>query len=338
MMIGWLCAAAAACGGGSAGRGAETAAGAAPETATAPAAGAAQDPAAGAGTAPAAGPVERPKGPMTLAEAQRYLLALINRDRAAAKLPPVAWDETAALAGKRHAEDMARSGFTGHWGTDGSVPEERYTAEGGEGLVMENAGCLGDAVKRELDPDPRFTAESVERVQAAFMAEVPPHDGHKRNILTPWHTHVGVGLARPRDVDVACMAQEFIDHYGAYDALPKKARVGDLIEISGEVKSPATIAGVGLSRVDFGKPRKPKDLLKAAGYPIPKPYVTYFPKGYKTPIPLEVTGNRFRIKAPLSDGGKPGLYGVSVWITLPGSSELRIVSLRTIAVEKAGAK
>ncbi len=280
------------------------------------------------------GKVTRPKGLLTRAEAQQYVLALVNRDRVAEKLPPVRWDGIAAEAGQRHANDMAKLGFTGHHGSDGSVPELRYTGAGGEGLVMENAGCFGDAVARELDPDPRFTPESVERVQATFMAEKPPADGHRRNILMPGHTSLGVGLAKVKGIDVACMAQEFVDDYGRYEPVPKKAKVGDMIHVAGEVRSPASIAGVGLSRVEPGKPRKPEELLKMGGYPIPAPFVTYFPKGYKTPKPLSVAGNRFSIDVPLSDKGRPGLYGVSVWATFPGSPELRMISLRTISVEK----
>lgn len=274
------------------------------------------------------------KGLLTRAEAQKYVLELVNRDRAAHKLPPVKWDGIAAEAGMRHAADMAKLGFTGHWGSDGSVPEVRYTQAGGEGFVMENAGCFGDAEARELEADPRFTRESLERVQATFMAEKPPADGHKRNILTAAHTSLGVGLAKAKGVDVACMAQEFVQDYGRYDAIPRKAKVGDTVHIAGEVRSPATIAGVGLSRVDPGKPRKPEELLRMGGYPIPAPFVTYFPKGFKTPKPLEVTGNRFSIDVPLSDQGRPGLYGVSVWATFPGSKELRMISLRTVSVEK----
>jgi len=338
----WLFAGGLACGG------AKPPAGGAPELAVEGGGDGAPAPEDGAPTSEAGGegapspgkpaPLERPKGPLPRKEAQQYLLALINRDRAAQGLPAVAWDETAAQAARRHAEDMAHNGFTGHWGTDGSVPEERYTAAGGDGLVMENAGCLGDAVAREPDPDPRFTVDSIERVQSTFMAEVPPHDGHKRNILTRSHTSVGLGLAKPKDIDVACMAQEFVDHYGTYEVIPKKAKVGDVIRVAGEIRAPATIAGVGLSRVDAARPRKPKELVKMGGYPIPKPYVTYFPKGYKTPIPLEVAGNSFHIQVPLDDARRPGLYGVTVWVTFGSSKELRIASLRTIQVEKAGAK
>ncbi|WP_437683755.1 CAP domain-containing protein [Sorangium sp. So ce131] len=318
-----------------AGAAADTGAGAAADTGAA--AGAAAGAKAGGGGAQgAAAPPSAPGKGMTRAEAGRYVLALVNRDRAAHKLPPVVWDETAARAGRGHAEDMVRVGFTGHWGSDGSVPEQRYTGAGGEGFVMENAGCFADAVPRELDPDPRFSAESLERVHHAFMNEKPPADGHRRNVLTKSHTSLGVGLAKAKGLDIACMAQEFVDDYGSYQPLPRRAQVGEVIRVAGEIKAPAKIAGVGLSRVESGKPIPPEKLLRMGGYPIPPPYATFFPKGYKTPIPLEVNGNRFNIQVPLDDQKRPGLYGVSVWATFPGSNELKMISLRTVDVGRKG--
>ena len=69
------------------------------------------------------------------AQAQRFVLSLINRDRAKAGLSKVVLDEAASTAGLRHARDMAANGFTGHVGSDGSVPEQRYTESGGSYFV-----------------------------------------------------------------------------------------------------------------------------------------------------------------------------------------------------------
>src|SRR5262245_58824547 len=96
-------------------------------------------------------PMAAPAGPMARQEAERYILSLINQDRKAAWLNAVVWDETAAEAGRRHASDMAAHGFTAHLGTDGSVPEQRYTEAGGQDLSMENAGCFADGKTRALD-------------------------------------------------------------------------------------------------------------------------------------------------------------------------------------------
>jgi hypothetical protein len=56
----------------------------------------------------------------------------------------------------------------------------------------------------------------------------------------------------------------------------------------------------------------------------------YWPPGFQTPIPVRVTGNRFSIDVPANDGGKPGMYEVSVWATVPGSQEYVMVGLRTL--------
>lgn len=282
---------------------------------------------------PADKPFVRPSGPLTRKEAQRYVLDLVNRDRKANGLPPVRWDETAAKAGQRHTDDMARHGFTAHLGSDGSSPEQRHTDAGGVDMVMENAACFADAIERELDPDPRFTVEELERIETTFISEVPPMDGHKRNILTPWHTSLGVGLSKTKGLHIVCMAQEFTDHYGRFDPIPKKAKAGSKLRVTGSVGSPAEVAAVGIARVNKPKPMTAKELLKTYSYPVPKPYVTYFKKGFKTPIPLDVTGNAFSIEVPLSDKGLPGIYGVSVWAKVPQTPDLVMISLRTIEVD-----
>ena len=287
----------------------------------------------GNGAKDGGGPLARPSGPMSRADAQKYVLALVNKDRAAHDLPAVVWDETAAKAGQRHADDMAGHGFTAHLGSDGSVPELRYTEAGGDRMVMENVGCFADGADRTLDPDGQFMAEGLEKIEAAFMNEVPPMDGHKRNILTAWHTSFGVGLAITKGLAIPCMSQEFTDDYGEYDDIPSKATVGAKLKVKGKLHAPAKIAGVGVARVDRPRPMKPAELNKTGGYAIPKPYATYFPKGFKTPIPVEVDGDAFRIELPLSDAGKPGLYTVSVWAKLPQTKDLLMVSLRTVRVE-----
>lgn len=285
---------------------------------------------------PVTSPPGRPKGKLSQDEAARYVLALVNYDRGKSGLSPVVWDAAAAAAGNEHARDMASNGYTGHVGTDGTVPEQRYSAAGGEGMVMENAGCVGDAVARERDPNPSYSAESLEAVEKAFMDEVPPADGHKKNILTPWHTGLGVGLSKPKGFDIACMAQEFVDDYGSYAELPKTEKIGATLRIKGDMKSKAKILGVGLARIDIPTRKNPKELLKTHSYHIPKPYVNYFPKGYQTPIELQINPEQthFSIEVPLLEGKKkrPGLYEVSIWAELPGVKDPTMVSLRTITV------
>ncbi len=257
-----------------------------------------------------AGP--RPKGPLALEDAKLYVLELINADRADEGLSPVELDDTAGRAAQRHSDDMALRGFTAHIGSDGSVPEQRYSEAGGTDMAQENAACFFDAVERPLDPNPLFAVEELEKIEHAFISETPPNDGHRRNILKPIHNKVGIGLSKPKDVKEVCMAQEFVDDYGDYGKLPKKAKLGQVIKVEGEVREPMHFGGVGLGRIDHAKPISPEQLNGTGGYVFPSPFIVYFPEGYKTPKPVKVDGNSFSIEIPLNDRGRPGRYEVNV--------------------------
>jgi uncharacterized protein YkwD len=270
-----------------------------------------------------------------LADARRYMVQLINRDRATLNLAPVALDEGAPThSGQAHAEDMARNGYLGHWGTDGSVPEERYTEAGGSDMVMENASCFIDEQRRTLDHDALIDVQNLDQAEDVFFHEQPPNDGHRKNILKPWHKRVGLGIAQPRatptEVPVPCFAQEFVDAYGTYAAVPASMRVGETLHVEGAIAVPATFAGVGLARVDAPRPVSISELNRRRSYPVPAPYQMYWPPGFQTPIPVQVNGNRFAVSLPLSDAGRAGMYEVSVWATVPGTRDLVMVSLRTI--------
>jgi uncharacterized protein YkwD len=274
-----------------------------------------------------------PTGPLELDAARALVLDLVNRDRARAGLAPVDYDETAERAAQQHAEDMAHFGYTSHWGTDGSVPEERYTRAGGSHFVQENAACFFDGEQRPLDGSAAFAPAALEQIEGAFLDERPPHDGHRKNILKTAHTGLGIGLAQPVGVPQPCMAQEFVDARGSYAALPGEARVGETVHVAGELAEPVAFGGIGLSRIDPRRPLGVEQLNSTSSYPIPAPFETYFPSGYQTPKPVLLDGLRFAIDLPLSDHKRPGRYGVSIWGAYPeNSKDLVMVSLRIIDV------
>ena len=288
-------------------------------------------------TSRGAASTQSPRGMLTPARARAYMVELINRDRATMGLPPVALDDGAPTrAGQSHADDMATHGYLGHWGTDGSVPEQRFTAAGGTDMVLENASCFTDEQPRKLDRAPLIDPKNIETAEDMFFHETAPHDGHRKNILKPWHKTVGIGIAQPvatpTEIPVPCIAQEFVDPYGTYLPAPRSGRVGAMLHVGGTIAAPATFAGVGLARVDAPTPLPVSELNRRRSYPVPAPYQMYWPPGFQTPIPVKVDGAKFAIDVPLSDGGKPGLYELSVWATLPGSADFVMVSLRAIQV------
>lgn len=284
-------------------------------------------------TAPAAEAPRQLPASLDLEAARAYVLELVNGDRARHGQEPVVRDAAAERAAQAHADDMAGFGYTAHWGRDGSVPEERYTRAGGEHFVRENAACFFDGEERPLDPDARFSSAALEQLEAAFTEERPPHDGHRRNILDARHTGVGVGIAQPLGIDLPCLTQEFVDVRGEYAPLPARAHVGETVRVAGELSEPVVFGGVGLSRIE---PRQPLGVARLNGtssYRVPPPFQAYFPAGYVTAQAVFVEGRRFSIEVPLSDGRRPGRYGISVWAAYPGrKNELVMVSLRVVEV------
>jgi hypothetical protein len=263
------------------------------------------------------------------------MLALVNSDRQREGLAPVELDEVATRAAQRHADDMTRRGYRAHWGSDGSVPEQRYTEAGGEHLVHENVTCFFDGKARELEPRPRFLPEEIEEAERTYMAEKPPNDGHRLNILIPTHNRLGVGLAKAKGLAQVCVAQEFLDVYGDYDPLPKTARAGARIVVSGRVDAPAVFGGVGIAKGPLPAELYPSDLNSTSTYMMPVPYATYFPKGYVTPREVKLENGRFSIELALDRG--PGRYAVSVWGRFPEGgkakpNQLDMLSLRTVLV------
>ena len=287
-------------------------------------------PAASSGSA---APAPRPTAPAAVDEAIAYMLSLINRDRAAHGLTAVELDPIASKGAERQARDMAAHGFTAHWGTDGSVPEQRYTEAGGTDMVQENVACLFDGVPRELDEAPRYDPALLEQLQKMFMDEVPPNDGHRKNILKPTHHRVGIGLAQPAAVNQPCLAQEFVDDWGDYSELPREAERNVKLDVSGEIREQLRFGGVGIGRIDLPRPKTAKELNATNVYRIPQPDTLYFPAGFKTPKPVQVDGQKFSIQVGLGAKPGPGRYEVSIWAKEPGKNELFMVSLRTIMVK-----
>jgi hypothetical protein len=64
---------------------------------------------------------------------------------------------------------------------------------------------------------------------------------------------------------------------------------------------------------------------------VPKPHVTYFPRGFVTPAPVKVEGREYAIDVPLDRG--PGLYEISVFAELPEADHLTMIGLRTLRVQ-----
>lgn len=260
---------------------------------------------------------------LSLAEARRYMLELINRDRMSHGLNPVTMDPIATDAGQKHAEDMAKYCYLAHWDREGKLPEQRYNEAGGTGFDEENVYLGMHYYGREpkgpmqLEENPTFTRKDIEDIESTYMNELPPDDGHRKNILDPDHTRVGIALAKSKttSAEVITNTQEFVNDAIKVYNLPATADVGASITVSGRVIGNYRFRAVTVGRDVTPSSMSVEDLRMTRSYGIPAAFATYFPRGYVTPEPVIFTNSGiFYVTVNLNDAGKPGLYYISVWL------------------------
>jgi uncharacterized protein YkwD len=105
------------------------------------------------------------------------MLAIVNAARLVEGRPPLTLDPRLNAAAQAHAEDMLARTYYAHESPEGGLPRLRVTA----------AGLIADVVGENLAAG----QTSVENVMEAWLHS----SDHRRNILEPRFTHLGVGLA-----------------------------------------------------------------------------------------------------------------------------------------------
>src|SRR6185436_11853942 len=121
----------------------------------------------------------------------------------------------------------------------------------------------------------RALYDMIRRSEDAMIHEMPPHDGHRRTILDPYATHVGIGLAWEHGE--FRLTQEFVRRYVTWSRpLPRSASPGEQITAVGKPIAgyrieaisvhhepiPQTLATQVVNRLDsYSLPDKRRDYL-----------------------------------------------------------------------------
>lgn len=120
-----------------------------------------------------AGPPDH-SGPSYVSATDSSGSAEVNTFRTAAGLPPLARSAALDAAARAHATDMARNGFFGHRGSNGSTHGERIRAAG-----VTPCGAAENIAEGPFTP-------------AGVMAGWMESQGHRRNILNRRYSDYGL--------------------------------------------------------------------------------------------------------------------------------------------------
>lgn len=259
----------------------------------------------------------------TIKEIRQNLLEMINEERDVAKVPPVALDELATEVATRHAIDMVTNEFTSHWGSDGLKPYHRYSFAGGTAATEENISSADNTWSMKLKDLKQDTAY----LHVRLYQEKPPYDGHRKTILAPQHTHVGIGIA-VRDLRLR-MVELFVAKYVEVKAIKHEAKSGAQLYFGGKItRRDYYLNHVEVCYEPMPTPPELSWLRQSRSYALPKdsrvlrptlqPPLTYA-DGSAGMVDVARDGT-FRTPVRMYKE-KPGIYTLVAWITSDTSKD-----------------
>jgi len=127
-------------------------------------------------------PTDEPPAPppADIAAWPRETARIINQVRAQHGLGPLTYNEALAAAAQAHANDCQQRGWCSHVGSDGSDVKQRIIRAGYDPAGWAECWAWNRTPQAAVD---------------AWMDEVPPNDPHRRTLLSPWLTEIGLGVA-----------------------------------------------------------------------------------------------------------------------------------------------
>jgi uncharacterized protein YkwD len=137
------------------------------------------------------------KTPSNLRLAERMIFDMVNRSRAEAGLAPLEYDDALAAVGRGHSADMRANRFFAHVSpTQGDLTDR-----------MTRAGIKGRRFTENIAANPDLG--SAHR----GLMDSP---GHRKNILDPEATRLGVGIVQGEDKQLF-ITENFMQDFMAYD-------------------------------------------------------------------------------------------------------------------------
>jgi uncharacterized protein YkwD len=238
---------------------------------------------------------------LDLAALQQYMLRLINEERVKANLDPVAWSDFAATVAQAHANEMAQNGYMSHWNLDGYGPDVRYSKANGMEWAQENVFMSWQRLDNGTPVPIQNWASAVLQGHESLMNS----PGHRANILSPEHTHVGVGIAYNPATGEFRIAQEFLNQYLNIKPLPSSVSVNDKVTLEGMTLLGSNNPIVNLAYEPFPKQMTILQLNGTNSYASPATLV-------EVPIVQETSGGVFTSDVTL--GSQPGLYHIRIFV------------------------
>jgi uncharacterized protein YkwD len=218
-------------------------------------------------------------------------LHVINNDRERFGMPPVKLSTNQAA--QIQAEDVFKNKQISHWMSTGEKPYMIYARYGGMGSVSQNVAIAGfskaqyDSCTTNViyDCETIEPFSTIEELQYEMMYEDKEccNDGHRKNILNKYHTHVSIGIVY--DQYYLSLVQNFENNYGLQvEASGGQTRISGQL-LAGEIDQILIHYDVIPEPAVYEQNKhllsySPGELVAAVAKPLPPGYYYQEPDGY----------------------------------------------------------
>ncbi len=212
------------------------------------------------------------KAPKVVLDA--FALELINFERERRALGRLDHNPLAQKLADEHTRDLIERNVVSHNNAKGENPDRRFTLIGGMDAVNENLSVLP---MTELGTSKLCKAAVAKVLRQMFMSQ-----DDREALLAPEASHLGFSIEKMNDGARVLACIEIMTARAEIHSLPKTARVGDKIEVSGVVQAPYQFDRISLAWEGVSDlPPQDESSDEALPYFPPLDFVAYKEKSEK---------------------------------------------------------
>lgn len=212
------------------------------------------------------------KAPKVVLDA--FALEMINFERERRALGRLDHNPLAQKLADEHTRDLIERNVVSHNNAKGENPDRRFTLIGGMDAVNENLSVLP---MTELGTSKLCKAAVAKVLRQMFMSQ-----DDREALLAPEASHLGFSIEKMNDGARVLACIEIMTARAEIHSLPKTARVGEKIEVSGVVQAPYQFDRISLAWEGVSDlPPQDESSDEALPYFPPLDFVAYKEKSEK---------------------------------------------------------
>ncbi len=223
------------------------------------------------------------------------LLKAINEERSFRRLNPLTLDPTAQKMALEQANFLIQNRLFSSYGRGENNPDQRYTALGGTGKILELVDGFFAPIGENQQSKP---IESSPELAGQLMDAITESTDKADLVFNPESNMAGIAFLLSPDKQQLVVVIELLTQEGNFSPIPKALSGGGGITVSGQTGGGYRLAWIGLAHKKFEHPEPGQD------YFPPSDQVVYMNKSNDRVKNLAMTGGMIlaMIAAPFTYG------------------------------------